>query len=76
MNPSHPALEQPGSALILRPENALAQYAVPAPANEIDDSLHLRDLLRIIYKRKWWILSVAIVMLVVSTLNTLMETPL
>ena len=76
MNPSQPAFEQPGSALILRPENVLAPYAVPAPANEIDDSLHLRDLLRIIYKRKWWILSVAVVMLVVSTLNTLMETPL
>jgi len=69
-------MDQPGSALILRPENALAPYAVTAPANEIDDSLHLRDLLRIIFKRKWWILSVAIVMLVVSTLNTLMETPL
>lgn len=75
MNPTQPAPDQPGSALILRPEHALAQYAVTAPANEIDDSLHLRDLLRIIYKRKWWILSVAIVMLVVSTLNTLMETP-
>lgn len=75
MNPTQPAPDQPGSSLILRPEHALAQYAVTAPANEIDDSLHLRDLLRIIYKRKWWILSVAIVMLVVSTLNTLMETP-
>lgn len=75
MNPTQSAPDQPGSSLILRPEHALAQYAVTAPANEIDDSLHLRDLLRIIYKRKWWILSVAIVMLVVSTLNTLMETP-
>ena len=75
MNPQQPATDQPGSALILRPEHALAPYAVTAPANEIDDSLHLRDLLRIIYKRKWWILSVAVVMLVISTLNTLMETP-
>ena len=75
MYPPQPAIDQPGSALILRPEHALAQYAVTAPANEIDDSLHLRDLLRIIFKRKWWILSVASIMLVVSTLNTLMETP-
>jgi capsular exopolysaccharide synthesis family protein len=71
-----PAPEQPGSALILRPDNPLAPYVSPAPANEIDDSLHLRDLLRIIYKRKWWILSVAAVMLVAATLSTLMETPL
>ena len=75
MNPQQPAPDQPTSALILRPEHALAQYAVTAPASEIDDSLHLRDLLRIIYKRKWWILSASVVMLVVSTLNTLMETP-
>ena len=75
MYPTQPATDQPRSALILRPEHALAQYAVTAPTNEIDDSLHLRDLLRIIFKRKWWILSVASIMLVVSTLNTLMETP-
>lgn len=75
MNPPQPAIDQPGSALILRPELALAPYAATAPANEIDDSLHLRDLLRIIFKRKWWILSVTALMLVVSTLNTLMETP-
>jgi len=60
----------------LRPDNPLAAYVAPVPANEIDDSLHLRDLLRIIYKRKWWILSVALVMLVAATLSTLMETPL
>lgn len=76
MIPPQPAPEQPGSALILRPDNPLAAYVAPIPANEIDDSLHLRDLLRIIYKRKWWILSVAVVMLVAATLSTLMETPL
>lgn len=76
MSSQPPAPDQPGSALILRPDNPLAPYVAQAPANEIDDSLHLRDLLRIIYKRKWWILSVALVMLVAATLTTLMETPL
>jgi len=76
LNSPQPAPEQPGSALIVRPNNPLAPYVAAAPAAEIDDSLHLRDLLRIIYKRKWWILSLALVMLVASTLNTLMETPL
>jgi len=76
LNSPQSAPEQPGSALILRPDNPLAPYVAAAPATEIDDSLHLRDLLRIIYKRKWWILSIAVVMLTASTLNTLMETPL
>ena len=75
MYPTQPATDQPRSALILRPEHALAQYAVTAPTNEIDDSLHLRDLLRIIFKRMWWFLSVTSIILVVSTLYTLMETP-
>ena len=76
MNPPLSSPEQPGNALVIRPDNPLAQYAVAAPATEIDDSLHLRDLFRIILKRKWWILSVTLVMLVLATLNTLMETPL
>ena len=76
MNPPLVSSEQPGNALVIRPDNPLAPYAVAAPATEIDDSLHLRDLLRIIFKRKWWILSVTLLMLVLATLNTLMETPL
>lgn len=76
MSQQYPVPEQTTSALILRPENQLAPYVVQAPANEIDDSLHLRDLLRIVLKRKWWILSVALVMLIGATLVTLMETPL
>jgi len=72
-----PGPQQPSSsALAVRQDNPLAVYAHPAPANEIDDSLHLRDLLRIILKRKWWILSAAVVFLVASTISTLMETPL
>ena len=76
MNPPFNSPEQPRNALVIRPDNMLAPYVVAAPATEIDDSLHLRDLLRIIYKRKWWILSITLLMLVVATLNTLMETPL
>ena len=64
------------SALILRPENPLAAYVQPAPATEIDDSLHLRDVLRIILKRKWWIVSASVLFLLGSTISTLMETPL
>ena len=76
MNPSSNPPELPGSALALRQDNPLAQYVAPAPATEIDDSLHLRDLLRIIFKRKWWILSVTAVILIATTIWTLMETPL
>lgn len=76
---SYPSPEQTdanSSALVVRAEHPLAPYVGQAPATEIDDSLHLRDLLRIVLKRKWWILSSAVIFLIASTITTLMETPL
>lgn len=76
---SYPPTEQSeanSSALVVRAEHPLAPYVGQAPATEIDDSLHLRDLLRIMLKRKWWILSSAVLFLIASTITTLMETPL
>ena len=62
--------------MAIRQTTALSTHLAGAAAEGIDDSLHLRDLLRIILKRKWWILSAAIVVLLMSTLYTLMQTPI
>ena len=67
-----------GGNLVPQPAvHPLALYAQPTQSNaEPDDSLHLRDLIRIIFKRKWWILSATIIGLTYITIRTLMETPL
>jgi polysaccharide biosynthesis transport protein len=67
---------EPGSALAVRQETALSTQVANSPAVALDDSLHLRDLLRIILKRKWWIVSAAVIVAAISTLNTLMQTPI
>jgi polysaccharide biosynthesis transport protein len=61
---------------MVRPENALSTHVNSAQPSELDDSLHLRDLLRIIRKRKWWILSIALLVLLLATFHTLMQTPI
>ncbi len=76
MTPIEPNPQEPGSALAIRQSNALSTHVVTAAPGELDDSLHLRDLLRIVYKRKWWILSVSLLLLGVATFNTLMQTPI
>lgn len=76
MTPIEAQPQEPGSALALRQTNALSTHLVTSNPVELDDSLHLRDLLRIVYKRKWWILSVALLLLGGATFRTLMETPI
>ena len=76
MTPIEPQAPEPGSALAIRQSNALSTHVVGTTPVELDDSLHLRDLLRIVYKRKWWILSVALLMLGAATFNTLTQTPI
>ncbi len=67
---------EPGSALALRQETALSTNVLQSPALTLDDSLHLRDLLRIMLKRKWWILSAAVVVTIIAVLQTLMQIPI
>ena len=76
MTPIEPNPQEPGSALAVRQSNALSTHVLTTTAVELDDSLHLRDLLRIVYKRKWWILSAALLMLGGAWFNTLMQTPI
>jgi polysaccharide biosynthesis transport protein len=65
---------EPGSALAVRATTALSTQVEATQPPALDDSLHLRDLLRIVLKRKWWIVSAALVITIISTLQTLMQT--
>jgi polysaccharide biosynthesis transport protein len=76
LNPPSENRIEPGSALAIRQETALSTQVSSQSALGFDDSLHLRDLLRIIFKRKWWVLSAAIVVTIIATLNTLLQTPI
>jgi polysaccharide biosynthesis transport protein len=67
---------EPGSAIVVRQGSALSTYVDTSANAHLDDSLHLRDLLRIVLKRKWWIVSTATVIAVVATLHTLLQTPI
>lgn len=60
----------------MRTSNALSTHVVSAQQLEPDDSLHLRDLLRIVLKRKWWIVSAATLCLLAAALLTLLQTPI
>lgn len=64
------------TALAIRQETALSTYVAAPASPELDDSLHLRDLLRIVLKRKWWILSAAILLFGLALLWTLLQTPI
>jgi polysaccharide biosynthesis transport protein len=63
-------------ALVPRQETALSTFVRGESAVELDDSLHLRDLLRIVWKRKWWIVTIATIGAALSTYKTLQETPI
>jgi polysaccharide biosynthesis transport protein len=66
-----------GGSLVPQPLHPLALYAQQSQAAaDPDESLHLRDLIRIIFKRKWWILAATVIGLTYVTIRTLMETPL
>ena len=75
MTPADQITAEPGSALIVRPQNALSTQVLASRQEEFDDSLHLRDILRIIYKRKWWILSSALLVLFLAAFYTLTQVP-
>jgi polysaccharide biosynthesis transport protein len=67
---------EPGSELALRHTTALSTNVVSAPGVALDDTLHLRDLLRIVLKRKWWIASAATIVTLIASFHTLMQTPI
>ncbi len=60
--------------IAIRQSTALATAIAPHP--DLDDSLNLRDILRTLLKRKWWIISVATVVLGGGMLFTLLQTPI
>lgn len=66
----------PSRQVAVRTQTALSTHVVASATPELDDSLHLRDLLRIILKRKWWIVSAALLCLAAATLLTLLQTPI
>jgi capsular exopolysaccharide synthesis family protein len=76
LTPIESSPQEPGSALAVRQSNALSTHVVATTPVELDDSLHLRDLLRIVYKRKWWIVSAALLLLGIATFYTLVQTPI
>ncbi|TAG74989.1 MAG: hypothetical protein EAZ24_10680, partial [Burkholderiales bacterium] len=77
MNPPQNSPQPAGGALVPHNANPLAVYAAPNQLNtDLDDSLHLRDLIRIVWKRKWWILACTLLGVAYLTIRTLMETPL
>ena len=76
LNPTEPKAADSGSALAVRQQTALSTHVATGGATELDESLHLRDILRIILKRKWWILSIALLVFLVATLFTLLQTPI
>ncbi len=63
-------------ALAIRQQNALSTHIAASAPVELDESLHLRDILRIVLKRKWWIISVALLIFLVAALFTLLQTPI
>ena len=76
MTPSNQTTPESGSALIVRPQNALSTQVLAASQEFFDDSLQLRDILRIVYKRKWWILSTALLVLFLAAFYTLVQVPI
>ncbi|GMU73483.1 MAG: polysaccharide biosynthesis tyrosine autokinase [Burkholderiales bacterium] len=66
------------SALQLRPSTALSTYVQPSIVDglEDDESIHLRDLWRVIVKRKWIVISVLGIVLLTAIVVTMMATPI
>ena len=75
-NSFEPKPADSSSALAIRQQNALSTHVTPSVTAELDESLHLRDILRIILKRKWWIVSIAALVFLVAALFTLLQTPI
>ena len=77
---------QPGrppaaSSVAVQPRagTAVSTYVLPpglAGAAEEDDAIHLRDLWRVVVKRKWVVLSVFLIVVATALVVTLMATPM
>ena len=76
---SHPGDNRPGrgTALAVAPRHALAldNQAGGPMSEQLDQALHLRDLLRIFIKRKWTILSIFAVSALFSVVMTYLAPP-
>ncbi|TXH71067.1 MAG: polysaccharide biosynthesis tyrosine autokinase [Thiothrix sp.] len=70
--------EQNKSALVLTdPNQALRPYNYPEErADEDDDEIDLRELWQVIVRRKWLILSIALLVLALTVIITFMMTPI
>jgi len=80
MQDNHPPGNPPAAgsaALQVRPSTALSTYVQPAfaAAMEDDDAIHLRDLWRVIVKRKWVVVAVLLIVLLTALVVTMMATP-
>jgi succinoglycan biosynthesis transport protein ExoP len=66
------------TAAQLRTPTALSTYVLPefALAAESDDAIHLRDLWRVIVKRKWVVISVFLIVMATALVVTMMATPI
>ena len=66
------------AALQVRPPNALSTYVLPPAITAADDdeALHLRDLWRVIVKRKWVVLAVFVIVIATAWVATNMQTPI
>ena len=66
------------AALQLRASNALSTYVLPpaiaVPADD-DEAIHLRDLWRVIVKRKWVVMAVFLIVVITALVVTMMATP-
>ena len=67
------------AALQTRAPNALSTYVLPpaitGPADD-DEAIHLRDLWRVIVKRKWVVVAVFLIVVVTALIVTMMATPM
>ncbi len=67
------------AALQARPANALSTYVLPpaiAGPPDDDEAIHLRDLWRVIVKRKWVVVAVFFIVVITALVVTMMATPI
>jgi succinoglycan biosynthesis transport protein ExoP len=66
------------TALEVRRGTDLSTHVLPPtpPEQEDDETLHFRDLWRIVVKRKWVVVAVALLALATALVSTMMQTPI